>query len=152
MAVNRRDMDGLQPADVWAVLSDGESYGYWVVGTRAVREVHGAWPAPGTSIHYVVGHAPVRKDDHTVSRKAVEDHRLELEAHAWPVGTLFIGLTVERSPRGVTVTIEEHPERGILKRLNNPLIDLAIKVRNVETLRRLEKAVRERAAEQLPRP
>ena len=33
-------------------------------------------------------------------------------------------------------------ERGILKTLRNPVFDLAIKARNVETLRRLEQDAR----------
>lgn len=148
MAVNSRHFDGLTPADVFRTLADGKSYGYWVVGTRDVREVTGDWPAPGSAIHYRVGHLPLRKEDVTRSVSVDPDHELVLEAHAWPAGTLHIGIEVLRSPTGCTVVIDERPKRGPLKLLHNPLIDLAIKARNVETLRRLEQATRERA----PRP
>ena len=147
MAVNRRHMDGMRPADVWAVLADGTSYGYWVVGTRAVREVTGEWPTPGAALHYVVGHLPLRKDDVTTCVAVEPQKRLQLEAHAWPVGTIHIELTVERSPSGCVVTIEEHPKTGLLKLLHNPLVDAALKARNVETLRRLEKAATSAAHE-----
>ena len=146
MAVNSRHFEGLTPADVFRVLSDGESYGYWVVGTRKVREVTGPWPAPGSQIHYTAGYLPLRKDDVTRSVACEPDQRLQLEAHAWPVGSLHIEIQALPSPTGCTVVIEEHPKKGVLKTLHNPLVDLAIKARNVETLRRLEARVREEAA------
>jgi hypothetical protein len=146
MAVNRRHVEGVAPADVWSVLADGQSYGYWVVGTRAVREVTGEWPDVGAALHYVVGHLPLRKDDYTESVAVQPHRRLQLEAHAWPIGTIHIELSVERSPTGCVITIEEHPKTGLLKALHNPLVDVALKARNVETLRRLEKAVRQRSS------
>jgi hypothetical protein len=143
-------MKGLSPEDVWAVLSDGETYGYWVVGTRGVREVSGDWPTPGSALHYVVGHLPFRKDDITTSVASDPGRRLQLEAHAWPVGTLHIEIQLHPSPDGTTAVIEEAPKKGLLKTLHNPLIDLAIKARNVETLRRLEKQAHQRSRQ--PRP
>ena len=146
MAVNSRHFDALTPEDVFAVLSDGKTYGYWVVGTRAVKEVAGDWPSPGSAIHYVVGHLPVRKDDYTEAVSCDRPRRLTLEAHAWPMGSLHIDIRVEPSASGCTVVIEERPKKGLLKTVDNPLVELAIKLRNVETLRRLEKKTRERAA------
>lgn len=146
MAVNSRHFEGLTPEDVFRVLGDGHTYAYWVVGTRKVRDVTGAWPAPGSAIHYTVGHLPLRKDDRTTAVECERPRRLKLEAHAWPLGSLHIELRVEPAPSGCTVTLEEGPKKGLLKTVHNPLMDLAIKVRNVETLRRLEKKTRERAA------
>ncbi|MFN2540154.1 MAG: SRPBCC family protein [Mycobacteriales bacterium] len=150
MAINRRHFDGLTPDEVFAVLSDGESYGYWVVGTRAVREVSGDWPAPGAAIHYVVGRLPLRKEDVTTSLSCDPGRRLTLEAHAWPAGSLHIDIRLEPTPNGCTVAIEEGPKKGLLKTLHNPLVDVAIKLRNVETLRRLEKKTREQAGRTAP--
>jgi hypothetical protein len=147
MAVNSRHFEGLTPGDVFRVLSDGKSYGYWVVGTRKVRDVTGSWPQPGGQIHYTAGYLPLRKDDITRSLECDPDSRLKLEAHAWPAGSLHIEIQVLPSPTGCTVVIEEHPKKGILRTLHNPLVDLAIKLRNVETLRRLEARVREEAAQ-----
>ena len=144
MAVNTRLMKGLRPSDVWAVLSDGKAYGDWVVGTRGVKEVRGDWPQPGASLHYVVGHLPLRKDDVTRSVDVDQGRRLRLEAHAWPAGSLHIELALHDAPDGVTVSIVERPKRGLLKTLDNPLVDLAIKTRNIETLRRLETCARQR--------
>ena len=147
MAVNSRHLPDLTAGDVWSVLADGETYGYWVVGTRAVREISGDWPEPGSSLHYTVGYLPLRKDDRTDCVDAEPQRRLTLEAHAWPIGTMHIELQLLPAPRGVTVTIEEHPKTGVLKTLHNPLVDLAIKARNVETLRRLETCARDRVQE-----
>ena len=96
-----------------------------------------------------MGHVPLRKDDYTQAVSCDPPRRLVLEAHAWPVGSLHIEIRVEPSATGCTVTIEETPKKGLLKTIDNPLVELGIKLRNVETLRRLEKKTRERA---VPRP
>lgn len=150
MALNTRQCDGLTPVDVFRVLGDGWTYADWVVGTRKIRAVEPGWPALGTSIHYTVGHLPVRKDDRTTVVGCDAPGRLTLEAHAWPMGSVHIELCVDATPGGCTVSIEETPKKGLLKTVDNPLVDLAIKVRNVETLRRLEKKAR-LLAEQAPR-
>ncbi len=141
MAVTKRRMQGVTPRQVFDVLRDGRSYQVWVVGTRAIREVDPGWPSPGTRIHYTVGHGPLRKDDAT-SAVAYEPHtRLELEAHAWPVGTARIVLTAEPVEDGALVTIDEAPRRGPA-RVAHPLLAVALRLRNVETLRRLEAQAR----------
>jgi hypothetical protein len=138
MARNVRQMTGVDPRAVFDVLRDGKSYGHWVVGTRKIRTVEAGWPAPGSSIHYTVGYGPLRKDDRTESKDYHPDERLALEAKAWPAGTAAIVLTAKAVDGGTEVTIEEAPNKGPAKLLHNPVLDLLIKVRNVETLRRLE--------------
>lgn len=145
MAINSRTMAGLPPARVFDVLRDGHTYARWVVGTRMVRSVDPGWPAVGTALHYTVGYGPVRKDDRTVATEYEPDRVLGLQAQAWPAGTAAIVLTVVPDGDGSTVTIDEHPDQGLAKLLHNPLMDLGIKIRNVETLRRLEGVVRSRA-------
>src|SRR3954452_3695922 len=125
-------MTGIQRSQVVAALADGRSYRHWVGGARKVREVSPQWPATGSKIHYTVGYAPFRKDDATVSRAFDPAGCLDLEAQVWPMGTLRIVLKWEDSPGGATVVIDETAEKGLLKTLHNPLVDLAIKARNVE--------------------
>ena len=144
MAVTRRVMRGVDPKAVFDVLRDGRSYQQWVVGTRAIREVEDGWPRVGTALHYTVGYGPLRKDDETRSRAYEPERRLELEAHAWPAGTARIELQVDLVHDGCLVSIDEHPLRGLARTLHNPALDLMIKVRNVETLRRLESLARRR--------
>lgn len=138
-------MRGLSEQAVFDVLRDGRSYGDWVVGTRKIRDVDAGWPQEGARLHYTVGYGPLRKDDVTTSLDYDPDSRLELEAHAWPAGTARVVLRADPVPGGTMVSIEEHPARGVAKLLHNPALDLLIKVRNVETLRRLEEKARGRA-------
>ena len=144
MAVNRRVMRGLTPKAIFDVLRDGRSYEQWVVGTRTIREVEPGWPEVGSALHYTVGYGPARKDDETRSRAYEPDHRLDLEAHAWPAGSARIELRAEPIEDGTLVTITEHPLRGLARTLHNPALDLLIWLRNVETLRRLESHARHR--------
>ena len=138
MAVTERTMQGVTPEQVFDVLRDGFTYGDWVVGTRMIRDVDAGWPTPGTRLHYTVGRRPLRKDSVTVSLGYAPDRALELEAHAWPAGTAHIVITAKPVDGGTLVSIDEKPHRGPAKLLHNPLVDLAVKGRNVETLRRLE--------------
>ena len=147
MARTSRTMKGLTPAQVFLALGDGYTYDRWVVGTRNIRSADPDWPAPGTEIHYTIGYTPLRKDDKTVARAIEPDRHLELEAHAWPAGTARIGFFVEPTPDGCEVTIDEHPLRGVAAKLHNPVFEVLIKVRNVETLRRLENRVRAMATQ-----
>lgn len=147
MATTTRHMKGLPADAVFAVLRDGRSYGDWVVGTRQIRGVEPGWPEPGAAIHYTVGYGPLRKDDATRSVSYAPDRRLELEARAWPAGAVGIVLAVEPTDDGVSVRIDEAPSKGLVRLLHNPLLDLAVKLRNVETLRRLERLARDRHAQ-----
>lgn len=134
-------------ADVFAVLRDGDSYGHWVVGTRKIRSVEPAWPAVGARLHYTVGYGLLRKDDQTSVLSMTPDRRLELRAHAWPAGTARIILEITPSAAGCEVAIDEYPDQGIAKRLHNPVLEKVIQLRNVETLRRLEKLAAQRSAQ-----
>src|SRR6478735_6764794 len=124
---------------VWGVLSDGHAYSSWVVGTSAIRDVDEHWPAVGSRLHYRVGRGPLRHDGHTEVLSVNDGKRLELEAHAWPLGTARIELTLtEASDGGCVVHMVEHPAQGTAAMLHNPVADGLIKLRNVEALRRLE--------------
>jgi hypothetical protein len=144
MAVTRRDVQGLSRREPFDVLRDGRSYGDWVVGTRTIRDVDAGWPREGTCLHYTVGYGPLRHDDITRSLSYAPDERLELEASAWPMGTAKIVLCAEEKDGGVQLSIEEWPDKGVAARLHNPLLDLLVKVRNGETLRRWEAHARGR--------
>ena len=89
-----------------------------------------------------MGYRPLRHDDVTTSLGCAAPTGLDLEARAWPAGTASIVLRVEAQVDGSWVSIDEEPSRGLAKRLHNPALDLLIKVRNVESLRRLERQAR----------
>jgi uncharacterized protein YndB with AHSA1/START domain len=138
MAINRRTMP-LSPSAVWAVLADGFTYARWVVGTREIRNVDEHFPAVGSRLHYTVGHGPVRHEGHTEVVAIDEGRRLELQIVAWPAGAVKVVMSLEPKPAGMTeVTMVEHPVKGLGAVLHNPLGDLLLRLRNVETLRRLQ--------------
>jgi uncharacterized protein YndB with AHSA1/START domain len=142
MAINERVMP--LPADaIWTTLADGRSYGTWVVGTRTIRAVDQGFPGLGKRLHYRIGYGPIKHDGHTEVLSVDSGRRLELEANAWPIGTVRIVITLDAEANGHTrVTIDEKPARGIAAAVHNPVQDLVIKIRNVETLRRLERLAR----------
>lgn len=132
-------MAGVRPVDVFDVLRNGETYGDWVVGTRRVREASDRWPEPGAALHYEVGYSALRKGDRTLSVAYEPDRLLELEVQAWPFGSIQVVITTEAVEGGTRVVLEEGPKRGVLNAVPTPVVDAAIGLRNVETLRRLEK-------------
>ena len=143
MAVNRRYMPH-EPAAIFDVLCDGWSYARWVVGTSAIRGVDPGWPQPGTRLHYQIGRRPLRSKDETRAVRLVGGRELELEAVGHPLGSARVDFRVDQVRDGTLVTIIEHPTKGILATLHNPAFELLVYLRNVETLRRLEREVRRR--------
>src|SRR4051794_17126091 len=137
MAENRRCIP-LPREAVWRVLSDGTTYSRWVVGTSTIRGVDETWPRPGSRLHYRIGRGPVRHDGHTEVLSVDDGHRLELEVHAWPVGTVRIEIRLDDDAGGCLVTMVEHPDRGVAGLLHNRVGDGLLKLRNVEALRRLD--------------
>ena len=136
------------PADVFAVLADARSYEHWVVGCDDIRAVEGDWPAVGTRFLHTVGVGPVKTKDATSVLEVEPDRRLVLEARARPAGVAKVVFTLDTLDGGrrTDVTIEEVPVRGVAKVIDNPIQDGLVKVRNVETLRRLAKQVAERSS------
>lgn len=134
------------PHAVWSVLCDGRTYSRWVVGTRAIRDVDDGFPTVGSALHYRVGRGPLAHEGHTEVLDVDDGRMIELEAHAWPVGSARIQITVEPDGVGSLVTMDEHPLRGIAATLHNPVSDALLRKRNEVTLRRLESVAQERAA------
>jgi len=143
MATNTRTFAVTRDA-VWRVLTDGHAYASWVVGTSAIRDVDAHWPAVGSRLHYRIGRGPLRHDGHTEVLSVDDGKLLELEAHAWPLGSVRIELTLQDDPHGCLVQMVEHPAQGTAAMLHNPLGDGLLKLRNVEALRRLEKLAQQR--------
>ena len=55
------------PEAVWDVLADPGEYGYWVVGSKVIRDADPRWPEPGSRFHHTIGFGPFTLDDHTVA-------------------------------------------------------------------------------------
>jgi uncharacterized protein YndB with AHSA1/START domain len=143
MSTNRQTIDAT-PDEVFAVLADAHSYVHWVVGCDDIRAVEGEWPAAGSRFFHTVGVGPIKTKDNTKVIEVDPGRRLVLEARARPAGVAKVIFTLHPVDGGTEVEIEEYPVRGVAKAIHNPVQDGLIKLRNVETLRRLEKQVLQR--------
>src|SRR5829696_5193022 len=75
------------PESVWDALADPGSYGYWVVGSKVIRDADADWPAPGSRFHHTVGAGLLKASDHTKSLEASRPRRLAMRAKARPFGS-----------------------------------------------------------------
>ena len=137
MATNERFMP-VPPDAVWDALADPGGYGYWVVGSKEIRDADPEWPAPGSEFHHTVGFGPLTIRDHTVSLEAERPGRLTLRAKARPLGTARVTLEMTAIGDGTLVRMTENPD-GLTSILTiNPLVQLLTVGRNAESLMRLE--------------
>ena len=136
------------PEAVFAVLGDGWLYPSWVVGASRIRDVEPDWPAEGSRIHHSFGVWPALIDDTTSVVELDPPRRMVLKARGWPMGSARVVLTVEPTPDGCRISIDEDalegPGRLVPSAVRQPLIH----VRNIETLRRLRFLAECRAAGQ----
>jgi hypothetical protein len=130
---------------VFAELSDGWAYVGWVVGATHIRDVDANWPEVGSKIHHKVGAWPVEVADYTESLTCEPGHQLVMRARGWPLGeaTVEIVLKAEGAAR-TQVTIREKPSAGPGRWLDNPVLRWMLRLRNMETLRRLRDRVENR--------
>ncbi len=125
------------PDRVWAVLSDGWLYPVWVVGATRMRDVEGHWPQVGSKLHHSAGVWPAVVNDNTEVLECDPGRFLKLRARGWPFGEAEVAITLSPAGAHTLVTIEETAVSGPGGRIPKPLEYLAIRPRNVETLRRL---------------
>ncbi len=126
------------PTAVWEVLADPGNYGYWVVGSKLIRDADPDWPTPGSKFHHTIGAGPLRLRDHTVSLEAERPHRLKLRAKGRPLGTASVTMTMTPKDGGTVVKMVENPDGVYSLMALNPLVHLLTLARNSESLMRLE--------------
>jgi uncharacterized protein YndB with AHSA1/START domain len=137
MATNERFMP-VVPEAIWAALADPGSYGYWVVGSKVIRDADPEWPAPGTRFHHTVGFGPFKISDHTVALEADPPQRLVLRVKGRPAITARVTLELLPQHGGTLVRMGETPDGIFTPLVLNPLFHVAVKLRNAESLMRLE--------------
>ena len=144
MATNERYMP-VPPQAVWDALADPASYGFWVVGSKAIRDADATWPAPGSRFHHTIGVGPFTVKDHTQSLDARPPRLLELRAKGRPLGMARV--TMEMTPKdgGTLVRMTETADGPTAVLALNPLVHLFTKARNAESLMRLEQLALRRA-------
>jgi uncharacterized protein YndB with AHSA1/START domain len=137
VATNERYMP-VPPEAVWDVLAVPDNYGYWVVGSKAIRDADEEWPAPGSKFHHTIGFGPLTLADHTVALETERPHRFRLRAKGRPAGTATVTLEMAHRNGGTLVTMTENPD-GVFAALSfNPLMHAVTRARNAESLMRLE--------------
>ena len=95
------------PEQVFAVLSDPETYPEWLAGAQHIRWVDGDFPEPGSRFHHEVGPTNgTTVKDHTDVRATDPPNRLELEVHAGPMKGI-VEFELERTADGTLVTFRE---------------------------------------------
>jgi uncharacterized protein YndB with AHSA1/START domain len=128
----------LPPEAVWDALSDPGGYGYWVVGSKAIRGADPDWPAPGSRFHHTIAVGPLRLSDHTESLEARPPELLRLRARGRPLGSATVTLELRRHGDGTVVRITETPNGLMRPAALNPVTHALTKARNAESLMRLE--------------
>jgi hypothetical protein len=136
MTRNSRVIKAL-PDQIWDVLSDGWVYPTWVVGATRMRDVDKTWPDVGSQLHHSAGVWPLVVSDSTEVLAAQPGHSLKLRARGWPIGEAEVTITLEPQGADTLVEIDEDAVAGPGTLVPEPLRAVAIKIRNVETLRRL---------------
>jgi hypothetical protein len=66
-----------------------------------------------------------------------------LEARIRPFAVNKVDLRLQKRGSGTRVTMVEYPTGGLAKLVDNPLIDFALHLRNIESLRRLRRMAEE---------
>ena len=137
MATTERYMP-VEPQAVWAVLARPGSYGYWVVGSKEIRDADPDWPAPGSRFHHTIGLGPFTVRDHTESIESRRPAELRLRAKGRPLGTAVVTLSLIPRSGGTLVRMTENPDGVTALLAFNPLVHLFTLGRNEESLMRLE--------------
>jgi len=143
VATNERHMP-VAPELVWAALEDPAGYADWVVGSKAVRGADAGFPAPGTRLHHTVGIGPLALRDHTEVVEAERPRFLCLRAKGRPLGIAVVILELVPADGGTTVRMSEWPDGPLAIVALNPVVDVLTRVRNAESLKRLERLVMRR--------
>jgi uncharacterized protein YndB with AHSA1/START domain len=144
VATNQRHMP-VPPEAVWDVLADPFQYGDWVVGSKEIRAADPGFPAPGTKFHHSIGIGPLTVRDHTEVVESARPHLLRLRAKARPIGTATVVMEITATSGGSTVRMSERPDGVFSPLAFSPLVHVLTKLRNAESLRRLEELVMLRA-------
>jgi carbon monoxide dehydrogenase subunit G len=138
------------PETVFAVLCDPAWYPDWLVGAKHIRGIDEAWPAIGAAFHHTVGVGPLRLRGSTSVLAQRAPRRLDLRAGIGPLGAARVRFVIEPDGDGSRLTIEEEPDRGIVRLLwstpARPLLVTGLWGRNVVSMSALRDRIEAVAA------
>ncbi|WP_349898368.1 SRPBCC family protein [Parafrigoribacterium soli] len=136
MSTNTRLMR-CSPEDVFAVLADGWLFPTWVVGASRMRDVDQDWPQAGSSLQHSFGVWPALINDETTVLEWDPPRRMTMQPKGWPAGEARVVIEVKPRSGGSVVRLSERAVRGPGSLVPAPLLDIPLRARNHETLRRL---------------
>jgi uncharacterized protein YndB with AHSA1/START domain len=125
------------PAEVFAVLTDPDTYPDWLAGAQYIRRVDPDFPRRGAQFDHEVGpaHAVTVADDSTA---LIDDppHRFQLEVHVGPV-TGLVDFQLRPTGEGTEVVFRESltGHLGLVMPVARPLLH----TRNKASLERLKR-------------
>jgi uncharacterized protein YndB with AHSA1/START domain len=142
MSVNETYVNAA-PDAVYDVLADPCGYAQWVPGASRTRGADGDWPEPGSTFHHTQGAFGIGLPDTTSVVASERPRTIVLEARFRPFAVNKVELRLFPSGRGTKVVMVEYPTGGLASKLPSPLVELSLKLRNVEALRRLRRMAEE---------
>jgi uncharacterized protein YndB with AHSA1/START domain len=129
------------PTAVWKVLEDPFAYPRWVVGSKRTVTADPTWPAPGSAFKVEVGVGPLSYLDRTEAKEVDAGRRIVLNAGGGGWAGARVEIILRANGDGTHLTMVEDPT-GPSKPLRLlPPLQWAIRLRNVESLRRLKRIV-----------
>ena len=134
------------------MLADGWLYPVWVVGASRMRVVEDEWPQDGSRLHHSLGVWPLLINDDTEVVESRPEGLLSLRGRGWPLGEVAIVIRTRPVGAETEVVIEEDVIAGLGRLVPKPVRALALRWRNVETLRRLAYIAERRTAADSPAP
>ena len=137
------------PKAVWEVLADPHSYQRWVPGTKRIVRADPDWPEPGSAFEYEAGIGSLKFRGQTVARGREEGSHLEIEADAKLLAAR-VAISVKPWGDDSLVVVEEHWIRGSYLLLENPIVDLALNIRNRVMVKYLAREVQRRSHRPTP--
>ena len=125
------------PDSVFEVLADAWLFPSWVVGASRMRDVDEAWPQPGARLYHSFGVWPMLLNDETVVHEWDPPRRMVMSPKGWPVGEALVTIDVKPRGDGCVVRMQEKAQRGPAAALPSAVLDVYLRARNAEALRRL---------------
>lgn len=143
MALNKKWLSA-SAQQIFEMLKDPYEYPNWVVGAKEIRGVDPEWPRIGSAFHHSSGVNGEVKDKTEILE--IDDlRRLVLRAHLKPLGLARIEFNLrERSDGRTLLELNETPEPGTKLASVSYLLTVPLYLRNVEALRRFERALAKR--------
>jgi uncharacterized protein YndB with AHSA1/START domain len=143
MAVNEIDI-AAPPEAVFDVLSDADSYEFWVVGAKEIRGSDPGFPKPGTRFYHTVGLGPLTLRDHSTVVELDPPRRLVLEAGLRSLGSALVTLDLHSEGTGSRIVMTERPASGLPLRIGLRLGNVLLRGRNFLSLEQLKELVESR--------